>query len=238
MNTEHTLQDLHDAFTELERRADLAEMDRRANLADPTDLPKPRPRIVRSTPVFAAVAAVAALIVGAVWVVPSDFAGTTAGTTIAIGPPTTHKELEDRFRTVLGDTATFKVTEKGTPKDAWANGPRWPDGLSIAGPLTANGVTGWFELQIFPFRPCPDEQNHLCPPGGIKTGTEATYTRHLEDNRVLVTAVSVIRLSDDSHVLLQLGVNSGDGSIDKPPAKPTPLGYDEVNKIVSSELWW
>jgi hypothetical protein len=77
----------------------------------------------RLVPAAATVVAVAGLVAGAVWLVPGDSGTHTAGppTTSASAPSTTatrspvpHSpdELIARFRVVLGDAATFEVTQE------------------------------------------------------------------------------------------------------------------------------
>lgn len=112
---------LHDAFGELERRADAVSPG-----VQPA-LPQPRRafsmRLV--VPVAATVAAVAGLAGAAVWLAPGGddggqraaSSGTTSSTTITVPPapewagiPRDSDELIAQFKVVLGDTATFEVT--------------------------------------------------------------------------------------------------------------------------------
>src|SRR5262245_50489116 len=76
---------------------------------------------VRLVPIAATVVAVAGLVAGAVWLAPGDSGTraadqpTTSSSTAPSGPvPTSPDDLIARFRVVLGDTATFEVTEKTT----------------------------------------------------------------------------------------------------------------------------
>lgn len=135
------LQTLHDAFTELERRADAVV---------PAARPQPhRARGFRLVPMVATMAAVAALAAGAVWVAPDDQAG-TVGTA---PPPTialTQEELSARFQAVLGETGTFEVTS--TREITVGVDHHDAVGREIAGTLTVDGVTGTFELKIYAFR--------------------------------------------------------------------------------------
>jgi hypothetical protein len=124
------LRTLHDAFTELERRADAAV---------PAALPQPRrARGFRLVPIVATMAAVAALAAGAVWVAPGD--APVSGSTAVANFPSTPEELADKFKAVLGDMATFEVTESSVDTDK-------PE-VTIRGLLTADGVTGGFDLRV------------------------------------------------------------------------------------------
>jgi hypothetical protein len=182
------LRALHDAFGELERRADAA-----AHGVQPA-LPQPRRAFsLRLVPVAASVAAVAGLAGAAVWLAPGDGggtqaagSGTTSSTTIVVPPapewtgiPRDADQLTAQFKVVLGDTATFEVTDTGSayngsaPQSADTNAPEQPvntstppppsgatsvttkpdggtsNGAAIVGKFTAAGVTGGFDLQIY-----------------------------------------------------------------------------------------
>ncbi|HEX6341488.1 hypothetical protein [Umezawaea sp.] len=175
------LRTLHDAFAELERRADAAAAGTATGTA-----PVVRPRrAVRLVPVAATVVAVAALVAGAVWLVPGDPGSHVAGpqspsspaptttTTTARGPvPATPEDLIARFRVVLGDTATFEVVKGVTvPPPSSANPAQPGTGSAVApqredanaptsafidGTLTSAGVTGGFSLTIYPGDSEPD----------------------------------------------------------------------------------
>jgi hypothetical protein len=165
------LRTLHDAFAELERRADAA-------AAGTAPVVRPR-RAVRLVPIAATVVAVAGLVAGAVWLVPGDSgthaasppttsSSTAPSTTTAGSPvPASPDDLIARFRVVLGDTATFEVTTKNTlpggppsSKNTPPPGselvvpqtvnPDFPTSALIGGTLTSAGVTGSFSLMIFP----------------------------------------------------------------------------------------
>lgn len=117
------LRALHDAFGELERRADAV-----APGVQPA-LPRPRRAFsMRLVPVAAAVTAVAGLAGAAVWLMPGGdgntgaaSSGTTSSTTITVPPapewtgiPRDADQLIAQFKVVLGDTATFEVTDTGS----------------------------------------------------------------------------------------------------------------------------
>ncbi|CCH29998.1 hypothetical protein ABZ816_31990 [Actinosynnema sp. NPDC047251] len=161
------LRTLHDAFAELERRADATAM-------GTAPVARPR-RAVRLVPVAATAVAVAVLVAGAVWLVPGDSGTHTAGppsaapiTTVARGPvPASPDDLIARFRVVLGDTATFEATTQVTlPAGSASSQNPSPPGSGLVVPLTVDpgaptsallggtlnsaGVTGSFSLTILP----------------------------------------------------------------------------------------
>ena len=217
-----SLQTLHDAFAELEHRADVAELNRQVRTDGPIELP--RPRGLRSMPVLAGVAAVAALVMAAVWVVPSDTAGPTVGTTVSATPPATYAELAERFRTALGDAATFEVTEKWSPQ-AISDGSRVPTGLSIAGPMTGNGTTGWFELVVFPDWPCSAGS---CWKSEVTSHAGGPEEPHL-------VGYSIVDIHDDL-VRVQLTVRN-ERDDDVKSGKPVPLDLAKATQVVKSDLW-
>jgi hypothetical protein len=215
------LHTLHDAFTELERRADAAA---------PAALPQPRrARGFRLVPMMATMAAVVALAAGAVWLVPNDTAGTRVADQSTSGSP---EALADKFRAVLGDTARFEVT-KGMEM---ANG-----GAMITGTLTAGDVTGGFILAIFDTKSEIECEPPTCTvavkpgPGGkadasfiVQTYPEATVTTYeayhaLDDDTVLKLTVSNRRIPHDP--------NSEEF------ASQPPLTTDQMLAIARSDLW-
>ncbi|MEV0675587.1 hypothetical protein AB0I60_03595 [Actinosynnema sp. NPDC050436] len=164
------LRTLHDAFAELERRAD-------AGAARTAPVARPR-RTARLVPVGATAFAVAGLVAGAVWLVPGGSGPEAAGpptgsstalpTTTARSPvPASPDELAARFTVVLGGSATFEATQKiavpesspssknnvphqGTGSVVTPQGPD-PDAPTsplISGTLTSSGVTGSFGLAV------------------------------------------------------------------------------------------
>jgi hypothetical protein len=172
------LRTLHDAFAELERRADAAAV-------GTAPVVRPR-RAVRLVPVATTVAAVAGLVAGVVWLVPGDSGTQAAGppttsssapsTTTARGPvPTSPDDLIARFRVVLGDTATFEVTTRSVVPPPSSTNPNSPPpgtgsvvtappenpdasvGAIVGGTLTAAGVTGGFALTVYPSDSDPRE---------------------------------------------------------------------------------
>jgi hypothetical protein len=231
-------------------------------------------RAVRLVPIAATVVAVAGLVAGAVWLVPGDSGTQAAGppttssstapsTTTARGPvPTSSDDLIARFRVVLGDTATFEVTDEETlPPPSSANAPQLetvvtlapdPDGrfgAFVAGTLTSAGVTGSFALTILPSDSDPGE---WCGYGHYHT--EDCDVSTLPDGSRLATgtaqpapgAVSYmvgLRRPDGTMVLMYVGnqedplgaaINSPGGRIYS--AQP-PLTLDQLKAIVTSDKW-
>ncbi len=198
------LRTLHDAFAELERRADAA-------AAGTAPVARPR-RAVRLVPIAATVVAVGGLVAGALWLVPGDSGThvasppTAPSTTTARSPvPTSPNDLIARFRVVLGDTATFEVTEKitvphlpatttrpspNTPPPGAGSvvapqpvDPDAPTSPLVVGTLTSAGVTGSVGLTIYPSDSEPDEWCDLSRMEGCDVST-------LPDGSRLVTGTT------------------------------------------------
>lgn len=258
------LRTLHDAFAELERRADAA-------AAGVAPVVRPR-RAVRLVPVAATVVAVAGVVASAVWLAPGDSGTQAAGppttapsTTTAHSPiPTTPDDLIARFRVVLGDTATFTVTEKttlpGGPPSSNVNpspgsepdvlqtvNPDFPTSAIIFGTLTSTGVTGSFSLTI---RPSDSEGDELC---ALSRAEDCGVSR-LPDGSWLATGtarpvpgavshMACLKRPDGTLVFMLVGnqedpqgaaLNTPGGEI-LAPRPPLPL--DQLKMIVTSEKW-
>jgi hypothetical protein len=269
------LRPLHDAFAELERRADAAGAYATA--------PKPRRAFTfRLVPVAATVVAVAGLAAGAVWLSPGNDAppGNQAAappTTSDTSPtkpkaevPTTPDELADRFRTVLGSTATFDVTETaGGPvvmtmppppssettqqPPEGGNTPPVPTsvkaddggvlpGAFIKGSLTASGVKGGYDLQIYAGTPgdqvwCDDPDKANCSITTLPDGSQlAIGQTQLEGGGVTYMA-NLVR--PNGTVLLMHLSNRADpkGAGDVLAPQP-PFTTDQLTTLVTSALWW
>ncbi|WP_033439488.1 hypothetical protein [Saccharothrix sp. NRRL B-16314] len=259
------LRTLHDAFAELERRADAA-----------GTAPAVRPRrAARLVPIAATVVAVAGLVAGAVWLVPVDSGTHTAGsltgssstapsTTPTRSPlPTSPDELIARFTVVLGDTATFEATQRITlPPPSSTNAPQPGAGSGVtpppadtnastsalvAGTLTSAGVTGSFSLTIYPGDPDAGESCALLR-------TEDRDVTTLPDGSRLATgtarpdpgAVShqaCLTRPDGTTILMHVG-NQEDpqgAAINSPGgaiyAPQPPLALDQLKVIVTSDKW-
>lgn len=271
------LRPLHDAFEELERRADAA-----GALAT---APKPRRALgFRLVPVAATVVAVAGLAAGAVWLSPGNDApsGTQAATQpsstgSATAPPehhvvpTTPEELADRFRTVLGDTATFEVTETaggpvqmtlppppssggGTPPLVDGSTPAVPTsatkidegnvlpGAFIKGSLTASGVKGGYDLQIYAGTPgdqvwCDDPDESSCTSETLPDGTQlAMGETGLEGGGVTYMA-NLVR-PDGTVLLMHLSNRADPKGIGEVYSPQPPFTVDQLKALVTSANWW
>jgi hypothetical protein len=252
------LRTLAEAFTELERRADAATADAALNPTRP-----PRRRVPRLVPVAATVLVVAGLAAGVVWLVPGDSAAPvvgsppTTGSTITSSPPTkpelpaTPEELADRLTAVLGDTATVTVTESGpgayqmtvpagppgdsAPDDVEAN-QGTPIGASLAGTLTAGGVTGGFDLLVLPPR---NEDRGVCG-SCIEKSLPDGATLWLEEMPLAGGGITYwVRLFRVDGAELDMHVSnqrSPKGASDVIAPHP-PLTIDQMTEILRSELW-
>lgn len=261
------LRTLHDAFAELERRADAAAM---------APVARPR-RAVRLVPVAATVVAVAGLVAGAVWLVPGDSGTQAAGppttssstapsTTAVRGPvPTSSDDLIARFRVVLGDTATFEVTTKATVPPPSSTNPNPPQpgtgsvvtpqsedpdasiGAMIGGTLTSAGVTGSFALSTYPSDSEPGEWCRLsrtkdCDVSTLPDGSRlATGTGQQAPGAV--SYLACLMRPDGTMVLMHVG-NQEDplgAAINSPGgaiyAPQPPLTLDQLKAIVTSDKW-
>ena len=256
------LRTLHDAFTELERRADTATTNS-VMTATPA-----RHRMSWLVPVAATVVVVAGLAAGVVWLVPGDDTGTQAGSptstsTNASAPPTsapaapsTPDELIDRFRTVLGDTATFTVTEKG-PGASVMTAPPGPDvdgdtsadvssatstGAAIVGTLTAGGVTGGFDLVTYPALPsdkpsCEGQDPGHCAISTLPDGATLRVDQPwaLEGGGTSLYVV-VLRADGNIYDMHVSNRQSPKGAGDMLGSQP-PLTTDQMIAILTSDRW-
>ncbi|WP_434451056.1 hypothetical protein [Lentzea sp. E54] len=249
------LRTLHDAFAELDRRADAAAL-------GTAPVVRAR-RAVRLVPVAATVVAVAGLVAGAVWLVPGD-SGThaasppnTPSSTAAGGSvPSSPDDLVARFRVVLGDAATFEVTQKMTVPLASPSkqpGPGvtrldGPDGSPVVGgTLTSAGLTGSFSLTI---RPTDSEPGELCNPSRGEICDVSTLpdgsrlaTGTLQPAPGAAAYMACLKRLDGTMILLRVSnqedpmgaaINSPGGRVYSPQP---PLVLDQVKAIVTSDKW-
>jgi hypothetical protein len=248
------LRTLHDAFAELERRVDAA-----------ATAPVVRPRrAVRLVPVAATVVAVAGLAAGAVWLVPSGSV-TPAGppttsalsTTTARSPlPASPDDLIARFKVVLGDTATFEVTQKlSVPKISSSKQPEpgvtrldGPDGDAfVLGTLTSAGVTGSFAMTVQstdsePGEWCRFSHKESCDVSTLPDGSRLA----LGTGRMAPGAVSylaTVKRPDGTSVLVMVGnqEDPGGAAIGSPGGRiyssQPPLTLEQLKAVVTSDKW-
>lgn len=274
----NTLDTLTDAFTELERRADAATQ----HLGDATTHVPMRSHS-RAPLIAASVVATLAVAGGATLLARSGGHDHQAGgtpptaspdqlpvsTTVAepsvsassgFSIPETPDDLAARFRAVLGELATFTVTDTGAavtvslpPARVTSNGPVGqtqpirnvaPNGAAIFGTLTSNGVTGGYDIQIFQSTPgakamCDDPDRSRCtlssPAGGgsLAVGREPLSTGGPGG---VTYQVDLVR-SDGVEFLMHVS-NERDPKGESPVLAPQPpLTTEQMVSIVTSERW-
>ena len=261
------LRALHDAFEELERRADAATA--RMAVDGPTrtraNAPKPGTRLV---PVALAAAVVAGVATGAVLLVPNNgpvtqtaqpgASSTAPPVTTTSTPPPAHENpevLAERFRAVLGDLATFVVTESGPgasimtlPAGPSTGAPDDPGpkqgrdvGASIGGTLTAAGVTGGFDLLMYPGKAgekaqcgLPDEPG--CTVRDLPDGSSLATSRSALEGSGVTNEVKLIRPDG-----LVFGMHVSNRQSPKgmgPLLGPhPPLTVEQLVEIATSDRW-
>lgn len=252
------LRTLHDAFAELDRRADAATA---GTAADMAPVVRPR-RAVRLVPVAATVVAVAALVASAVWLGPGG-SGTPAASPPANSPSTTQSsvpispdDLIARFRVVLGDTATFEVTDKwSVPKPSPSKqsgesvtkleGPGI--GAMVAGTLTSAGITGSWLLTVHPSESEPGEwcdrgRPMVCDVSTLPDGSRLA-TGTLQPDVGAVAYMACVKRPDGTMILLKVS-NQEDpsGTVTFAPggrilSPQSPLTLDQLKAIVTSGKW-
>ena len=210
------LQTLHDAFTELERRADAAV---------PAALPKPRRASrFRLVPIVATMAAVAALAAGAVWV--GDAPGT--GSAVAASFPSTPDELAAKLKTLLGDTATFEVTTSSVDEDK--------PGVTIQGTLTADGVTGGFGLRVY----AGPREPQRCDPAGCfvslewAVGNTTAVTEMPSTTPYAIVYGGYRALPDGMNVVMRVSNEFSSGGSNVTPTPHPPLEIDQLASILNA----
>jgi hypothetical protein len=274
---------LHDAFAELERRADAASAGMPLDLA-PRRQSQRRP-VSRLVPVAVSALVVAGLAAGATRLAPGGNGGTDGGTQTGASPggapatarpqpsptpphsvvPRDPDDLAARFRVVLGGSATFTVTETGAaaritlppgpdatskPTAPGAAVDRQPNGsqtthvgAAIVGTLTAGGVTGGYDLQIYPDdnpgkAQCDDPDRSHCTVSTLADGsTLAVGQERLENAANGVTyQVSLVRPDGVTFLMHVSNERSPKGASQVLAAHP-PLTTDQLVAIVTSDRW-
>ena len=272
--------DLHaltDAFAELERRADAASVARQPELPIPTrHRPVPAPRTgSRLVPVAATIVAVAGLAAGAALLVPSGNHATQAGSpppakSSAAQPaasssgapavPTSTQELADRFRAVLGGTATFTLTDltpgavpHGSPPASAGRMPGAsfipidpPDpataGATIVGTLTMSGVTGGFYLSVSRASPgqtpmCADLDRATCTTRTLADGSlVAIGQEHTDPPNGVLYMIDLIR-PDGVQLLMNVSNERNTQGGSEILAAQPPMTVEQMLAVVSSDRW-
>ena len=172
--------------------------------------------------------------------------------------PSTPAELARRFRAVLHGSATFVVTDAGAavnqsvPVRTSVNGPATPtvspaagqtNGAAIAGRITAGGVTGGFDLQIYQDVPgddasCDDPDRAHCSVRRLADGTSlATGRESLPTVRHGVT-YEVFLIRADGYAMLMHVSDAADPKGDSAvlAARP-PLSTQQMTEILMSGGW-
>jgi hypothetical protein len=264
------LRHLHDAFEELERRADAA-YPGVAPIA-----PKQR-RGFRLVPIGATVVTVGALAAGAVLLSPGNDAppgnqaANTPTTSVAAPPeaprgiPDTPDDLIAQFRSVLGDTATFEVTETsggavspppagGPPSSAGGGGAETPratekgqsgdtlPGAYIKGSLTASGVKGGFDLQINAGHPgdqiwCDDPDRSHCAMDTLPDGSQLAIGQTSLEGGGVTYMGNLIR-TDGTNLLIHVSNRADPKGAGDLLAPQPPFTTDQLKALVTSALWW
>jgi hypothetical protein len=175
-------------------------------------------------------------------------------------------ELAARFRVVLGGSATFTVTETGaaarltvppaptatahprvsggTTVTRQPNGSQTTQvGAAIIGTLTAGGVTGGYDLQIYPDNPggkawCDDSDRSHCTIRTLADGSTLSVGQEpLENAKNGVTyQVSMVRPDGVTFLMHVSNERSPKGGSQVLGAHP-PLTTDQMVAIVTSDRW-
>jgi hypothetical protein len=268
---------LSDAFTELERRADTAA----PHIGDTAGGTAARhhsrvPLVAASVVATLAVAGGAALLAsngghhtqhqpgGTTPTVPPSLqpASTTVSASAPFALPDNADDLAARFRAVLGDLATFTVTDTGAavtitvpptpagPGPSIAstpipiNGAVTSNGAAIVGVLTSHGVTGGYDIQLFQSSPgetamCDDPDKARCTTsrtadgGTLAVGREPLPTGGPGG---VTYQVDLVR-GDGVEVLMHVS-NERDPKGESPVLAPQPpLTTEQMVSIVSSDRW-
>ncbi|NUT53232.1 MAG: hypothetical protein HOV94_39005 [Saccharothrix sp.] len=264
------LRALHDAFEELERRADAATADRPFDLPARTRASRPGTRLV---PLAVAAAVVAGLATGAVLFLPdrdraadtvqaAGSASTTSTPSVEPTRPPAHESpelLAERFRAVLGDLATFEVTETAPGAMVMTMPPSPPPvppsngvvehsgtgtgiGSAIVGTLTASGVTGGFDLVMYPGEPgdrpgaCDLPTNPSCTVQTLPDGSTLATAQVALESGGTTHEVRMVRPDGLVFIMHVSNRQSPKGSGALIGAQP-PLTVDQLVAIATSDRW-
>jgi len=263
----NSMKTLSDAFAELERRADAATTTLPAD-----DLARVTTRHRRRGLLIAASVVAALAVAGGTAWLTSTSSGTTHKTQAGGSPPTisstpsttpaftipdTPDELASRFRTVLGDTATFTVTDTGapvtitappSPTEGGASGTpiandAQQNGAAIVGTLTADGVTGGFDIQMFRAQSadramCDDPDRSHCTVRTLADGSSLAVGHEPLQNAADGVTYEVYFIRTDGVAFLMHVSNEKDPKgASAVLATYPPLTTDQMTAIVMSSLW-
>jgi hypothetical protein len=253
-----TLQTLTEAFAELEREAD-------AYPLNETGVHRAARHRVRVPLVAASIVGACGVAAGLALMGNSHRAPAatdagapepTARSTAAPPPfrvPQSPAELARRFRVVLGGTATFTVTAVGAPvrmvmpeaptrSGAVRNVvPAKPNGAAIVGRLTADGVTGGFDLQIY--RAAKGDRAFCdlivgCKLRRMADGSTLAVGRDRLEGAANGLTYDVDLVRSDGVAFLMHVSNERDPKGDSPLlASEPPLSPKQMIAIVTSERW-
>ena len=160
-------------------------------------------------------------------------------------PPASHKfqipqtanELADQFRAVLGNDATFTVTD-GEPASATHTG-----GAFIGGTLTSSGVTGGFDLQIIPASKgdtawCDDSDISTCSVSHQPDGSSlAVGHEPLQTVPGGVTYQANLIWADGTEFLMHVSNARDPKGESALLGEHPPLTIDQMTAIVTSDRW-
>lgn len=258
---------LTDAFTELEQRADAASVNRPFPLP-PVARPQRRPSSWL-VPVGVATAVVAAAATGVALFAHQNATDVQAGdaprgepaTTPSGAPPktttppppgipNTADELAKRFRLILGDTATFTVTDHGAnmkpPAHGDPSGKPEMVGAGISGTLTAAGVTGGYDLDIDPGDPggkamcdeTPIGVKHNCSLDTLPDGSSVAIQKEglANSSTGMTYLVELVRPNGLGLIMHVSNERSPKGASPVLAPQP-PLTTDQMLTILTSDRW-
>jgi hypothetical protein len=157
---------------------------------------------------------------------------------------------------VLGDTATFTVTDTGhavtisAPSRIPSGGSvelpvpaGKPNGAAIVGVLTAGGVSGGYDIQIFQNDPgtkaaCDDPDSSTCSVRRLDDGSSlATGHEQLQNNADGVTYQADLIRPDGVEFLMHTSNERDPKGESAVLADHPPLSIDDMVAILTSNRW-
>ena len=260
MTVHPDLRSLHDAFAELERRADVAPVAGQPGSRPAAHRTPSRPVLIAasivtvlavatgvgllaglgsgssspsgaSRPAGPASSAASAPVSSPAPSHPSTQPSSSASTNPSAGLPTTPTQLARRFRAVLGKTATITFDH------------RVSEGAFIVGRLTrtSNGHSGGFDLQIDPGSPgdkafCEDADTSHCIISRLPDGSSLSVGHETLGGGGLLYLVDLVR-PDGVSLLMHLS-NTADPKSGGPTTGPKPpLSRKDIVKDLRSPRW-